>query len=550
MVLILVLVVIAALSLAAMTFSEWMFTERQAAVVSGRQAEARALAESGVEAVRQFLSTDPQTAVDAGGWYDNPGVFCGVVVLDGDQARDRGRFTVISRATDLGEYSGTRYGVEDESAKLNLNTLMLIEKRSAGAARSLLMGLPGMTEDIADAILDWLDEDDEPREFGAEVESYSGLDPPYAPKNAPLAVIDELLMVRGVTPELLFGVDTNRNGYADDTESAPSMLEGVDPSSGPMDCGWSAYLTLHSLEANVQPDGQPKIDVNHDDLQALATSLEEAMEPEWAKYILAYRQQQQSNSQQQGNNQAGQQQSGPTAPSNGPGNPQGPNNSSLNRQDDNPSPQNTNQNEQNTARPSQAGSGELDLSQPGNTKLTSVLDLIDSKIQVKFQGQQQAVEVECPFKSETAGEYLPKLMDVLATDTSKTIAGRLNINEAPGALLAAIPGMPTEAVDAILSKRQAAADSGSNDLRHATWLLTEGIVNLEQMKQLLPLVTGGGSVYRAQVVGFFDRDGPAARIEAVFDATQRPARIVSWRELTALGRGYPLDVLGAETGSE
>ena len=27
-----------------------------------------------------------------------------------------------------------------------------------------------MTEDVADAILDWIDEDDEPRELGAEVE--------------------------------------------------------------------------------------------------------------------------------------------------------------------------------------------------------------------------------------------------------------------------------------------------------------------------------------------------------------------------------------------
>ena len=37
------------------------------------------------------------------------------------------------------------------------------------------MGLPGMTEDVADAILDWLDTDDEPRELGAEIEYYSGL---------------------------------------------------------------------------------------------------------------------------------------------------------------------------------------------------------------------------------------------------------------------------------------------------------------------------------------------------------------------------------------
>ena len=39
-----------------------------------------------------------------------------------------------------------------------------------------------MTEEIADAILDWLDEDEEPREYGAESDYYSSLSPGYAPR--------------------------------------------------------------------------------------------------------------------------------------------------------------------------------------------------------------------------------------------------------------------------------------------------------------------------------------------------------------------------------
>ncbi len=548
MVLILVLVVIAALSLAAITFSEWMLTERQAATVSGRQVEVRALAESGVEAVRQFLSMDPQSAIDAGGWYDNPGVFCGVLVNDDDDARRRGRFTVLAPATESGEFIGTRYGLEDESAKLNLNTLLSLEKANSEAATSLLMGLPGMTEDVAAAILDWLDEDDEPRDYGAEIEYYSALDPPYSPRNGPLAALDELLMVRGVTPELLFGVDANRNGYADDTEPDPSMVVGVDASLGAMDCGWSGYLTLFSLEANLQPDGQPKIDVNQDDLQTLHDELEQVLEPEWIQYILAYRLQEQSESSGQQNAGGDSPQPDPNTGPNGPDNPSPPNNENRNPQGGD-SDSNQDQDSNSNQSP-QSGSGELDLTQSAKVKLKSVLDLIDAKIRVKFQGREEAVEVECPFQSDQAADYLSQLMDVLATDTASAIPGRLNINEAPAELVAAIPGMPTEAVDAILSRRQAAVDSDGSDLRHPTWLLTEGIVELEQMKELLPFVTGGGSVYRAQVVGFFDQDGPAARIEAVFDATQRPARIVSWRELSLLGRGFPLESLGAEMSSE
>ncbi|MCL4192299.1 MAG: hypothetical protein KJZ87_11250, partial [Thermoguttaceae bacterium] len=58
MVLILVLIVIAALSLAALTYAEWMLTEREAAFLSERQAQARALAASGVAAAQLFLSND------------------------------------------------------------------------------------------------------------------------------------------------------------------------------------------------------------------------------------------------------------------------------------------------------------------------------------------------------------------------------------------------------------------------------------------------------------------------------------------------------------
>jgi len=79
------------------------------------------------------------------------------------------------------------------------------------------MGLPDMTEEIADSILDFVDSDDDRRENGVESNFYSGLNPAYSAKNGPLDSLDELLLVNGVTPELLFGLDTNRNGILDDS---------------------------------------------------------------------------------------------------------------------------------------------------------------------------------------------------------------------------------------------------------------------------------------------------------------------------------------------
>ena len=60
-----------------------------------------------------------------------------------------------------------------------------------------------------DAIMDWLDSDDETRPEGAESDYYESLETPYACKNGPMESIEELLLVAGITPEIYF--DLNRD---------------------------------------------------------------------------------------------------------------------------------------------------------------------------------------------------------------------------------------------------------------------------------------------------------------------------------------------------
>jgi hypothetical protein len=60
---------------------------------------------------------------------------------------------------------------------------------------------------LIDAILDWRDGDDLPRELGAEEDSYQELDPPRHVRNADFETVEELLLVEGMTPELLFGTE-------------------------------------------------------------------------------------------------------------------------------------------------------------------------------------------------------------------------------------------------------------------------------------------------------------------------------------------------------
>ena len=139
-------------------------------------------------------------------------------------------------------------------------------------------------------------------------------------------------------------------------------------------------------------------------------------------------------------------------------------------------------------------------------------------------------------------EYLPQLMDGLTTQDGELLPGRINLNECPAELVLAIPSLGEEAAQQILELR--AVDSEDLNRNFATWPLVEGVVTLQEMRTLMPLLTGGGDVFRAQIIGYFESSGAAHRAEVTFDATTVYPRIVSWRDLTHLGRGFDLSVLG------
>jgi type II secretory pathway component PulK len=501
-ILLLVLVVIAILSLAGYTFSELMLTERKATEISGQRIQAQAAAESGVQFTRIFLSKTQDAQNQLGGWYDNSTSFRGLVG-DDENPRRRVRFTLVAPVVDDQGLlaGGVRYGLQDESCRLNLNTLLLAEKTKKGSARTILLALPGMTEQIADSILDWIDTDSDTREFGAEADVYATLTPPYAPKNGPLETIEELLLVQGVTPWLLFGCDANRNGLADPGEPDPSSIPDVDNSDGSMNQGWAAYLTLYSMEKNLKPDGTPRIDLNGDDLQTLYDDLNTALGQPAATFIVAYRQ-------------------------NGP--------------------------DTSKAKASPNATVEIDPKAKGAkpTKLKTILDLVGAKVSIKTTKNKQTTTttLASPFPDVpgATNTLLGPLMDNCTINSSPIVPGRININQAPKVVLLGIPGLAADQVDQIISRRILNPKDADSSRLYETWLMDEGIVTLAEMKALMPFVTGGGSVYRAQVIGYFDEGGPAARLEVVIDATATPPRVVFWRDISHLGRGYPVEILGTQ----
>src|SRR5215510_4837724 len=105
-VLVLTLIVVAMLTLGAAAFFERMFAEHQAERAHGAQLQASQLAESGVEYIKALVARDPQQIQDAGGFYNNPNLFQGVVVNDDPLPGYRGRFTIFAPDMSADGYYG------------------------------------------------------------------------------------------------------------------------------------------------------------------------------------------------------------------------------------------------------------------------------------------------------------------------------------------------------------------------------------------------------------------------------------------------------------
>ncbi|MEJ2697491.1 MAG: type II secretion system protein GspK [Candidatus Sulfobium sp.] len=105
------------------------------------------------------------------------------------------------------EMSKGKYTVSitDESGKVDINQ---IKDVNSDILRNLLVNLGVKKEDsdvIVDSILDWKDPDDLIHASGAESEYYESLPRPYTAKNADFDTLEELLLVKGMTPGILYG---------------------------------------------------------------------------------------------------------------------------------------------------------------------------------------------------------------------------------------------------------------------------------------------------------------------------------------------------------
>jgi type II secretory pathway component PulK len=558
-VLLAVLVVVVVLTLAAYQFSEMMLAEYKAADSHRRLAQARALASSGVHYAAALLSSpDAVTNTLNGNPYDNPQYFQGILVKASDNPRNRGRFSIIALASPDDLAAGAqpyRFGVTDETGKLNLNALFKLDS-SGKIAHDILIQLPNMTEDVVNSILDWMDSSStNPRSYGAKDEYYLMLPTPYHCKNGPFDSLDELLLVKGVTAPLLYGNDLNRNGVLD-----PNEEDGT----GSLDPGWYPYLTIYSRELNVDAQGNPRININDSDIQTLSTNLNNVLPSELANYIIAYRIYGPSSGSQSGSGSPGSSASpagGARAPAGGASAPAAPAAPAAGRTPTGGGAPTGG------AVPAGAGAaagrdtsggaapmsrtatrpmtvGASDMRRGGSRQIGSLYELINSSVAIPDSNNpNQTTSYPSPLNdSSKLSQYLPLLLDETTTEATPEIPARVNVNTAPQAVLAALPNIQDSDVQAILDHRpsQDATQAADPIFQTPAWLITEANLTPKTLQALEKYITARSQVYRVQVVGYFDGGGPMARVEALIDTNLGRPRIISQRDLTELGKGFEL----------
>lgn len=117
--------------------------------------------------------------------------------------------------------------VSEESGKININGLVQpngeYEPFTLAALNRIAMRaqLPG---DIWGAIADWIDNDDLTRSGGVESSYYRTLKPAYSARNGRLMTLTELLLVKGVTPELFGKIRGNLTIFSDQSGSPQSTI--------------------------------------------------------------------------------------------------------------------------------------------------------------------------------------------------------------------------------------------------------------------------------------------------------------------------------------
>lgn len=211
-------------------------------------------ADQAIEGAARYISSVLGTYATNGMMPDLNEYSAEAVAIGGSvKPEENAHFWLIGR-----DLSGTisiepHFALMAESSRLNLNAPWL-------NADLLSTNLPGITAEVAEALIDWRGTND----TGGSSLNYAQAG--YLPKHSAFESVGELRLLYGTTADMLTGDDVNRNGILDANEKD---LNG----NGQPDPGLLELFTVYSREPNTYPDGSSLTNVSsRTNLQALLES--------------------------------------------------------------------------------------------------------------------------------------------------------------------------------------------------------------------------------------------------------------------------------------
>jgi type II secretory pathway component PulK len=503
-VLIVVLVLVAMLALAGFGFLADMTTEYEAAKINGDLLQAQQTMASAETFLLAMTAQQATSLIDSETLSDNPNLFQSRVVspIDslrefGDEfstnvgSRDSWRFSVVhglpkhaadatamtDRDTledlyDDASQQTLTFGLQNESAKLHLGRVLQWELTNPGDGSRALMQIPGMTDDAADSILDWIDADDQPRQFGAEADYYQRLTQPYNPRNALPDTLEELLFVKGVGRDSFYGA-----------AGISGQLDVQDATA------WTTYLTIHSAERNVDGSGRPRLALNddtHTSMDDFESQLGTFLSPEVARYIRLAR-------------------TYSTFDTAEPG-----------------------------VGPLEADIATNNAS-ASLYQIVSLADLVGSSVQLpaSSSGSTKGQLVKSPLNltSPESMQQFRLLEERTTTVSTNVVTGRININSASEPVLSALIGDPVMASRIVQQRMTLDVAERSSTI----WLLSRQILDLPTFQRIYSHMTTRGDVHSAEIVVYRRTGGPFLRRKVTIDAANDPVCRVDWMDLTEQG---------------
>ena len=247
--LIVAMLAIATLSLMAVQFAFLMKIETRLAMNADSEQQMLWLGRAGVETARWVLAEEMRAGYQG---YDSLNqIWAGGPGSGGETNSDLAGFSMNNIAMGPGEYS---IKIIDMERKMNINSVnpMLIQQALT------VMGVNADSINVvADSIEDWVQAGDSPRPAGAKSEYYQGLTPPYYAKEAPMDDLSELLLVKGVTPEMYWGGSAgdhtpaafqHKLGFGTSPGEAPNYPFGLKDVFTPISAG---RININTADINV-----------------------------------------------------------------------------------------------------------------------------------------------------------------------------------------------------------------------------------------------------------------------------------------------------------